>query len=47
MKNSVEDSMKEFVAIEIKKIGHNYYIYKVSSAYNKEKKRAKVCRLLT
>ncbi|MGC8497691.1 MAG: hypothetical protein ACP5NL_06835, partial [Thermoplasmata archaeon] len=41
MKNIVEGARKEFGAIEIKKIGHNYYIYKVSSVYDKQKKRAK------
>ncbi|MEM3873396.1 MAG: hypothetical protein QXE05_12625, partial [Nitrososphaeria archaeon] len=41
MKKIVENAKKEFGAIEIKKIGHNYYIYKVSSVYYKEKKRAK------
>ncbi|MEM3289978.1 MAG: hypothetical protein QW046_00420 [Candidatus Micrarchaeaceae archaeon] len=41
MKKIVEDAKKEFGAIEIKKIGHNYYIYKVSSVYDKEKKELK------
>ncbi|MEM3509631.1 MAG: hypothetical protein QXN52_10090 [Nitrososphaerota archaeon] len=41
MKKIVEDDRKEFGAIEIKKIGHNYSIYEVSSVYEKEKKGLK------
>jgi transposase len=41
MKKIVEEIKKEYGPVEIKKIGHNYYVYRVSSVYDKEKKRAK------
>ncbi|MEM3334145.1 MAG: hypothetical protein QW745_08095 [Thermoplasmata archaeon] len=41
MKKIVEDIKKEFSTIEIKKIGHNYYTYNVSSVYDKDKKELK------
>jgi len=41
MKKIVNEIKNEFGTVEVKKIGHNYYVYKVSSIYDKEKKRAK------
>ncbi|MGB9815927.1 hypothetical protein [Caldisericum sp.] len=41
MKKIIDEIKKEYGSVEIKRIGHNYYVYRVSSIYDREKKRAK------